>query len=425
MSGLAIIGIFFLFMALGIPIAITLGASSVVYMLIFVDIPPLAVVQQMMSGVDKFMLMAIPFFIIAGGLMEQGGISERIITFSKSMVASRTGGLAAVTTVASMIFAAMTGAGAATVAAIGGIMIPAMREEGYDADFACALQATGGIFGPLIPPSILMVLYGVSAGVSVADMLLGGVVPGLMMGGLVIMTAIWLCRKKGYRGQGRFSVALLLKTGAQAFWAVLSPVIILGGIYTGMFTPTEAAAVACLYSLVIGLFVYRELKLARVLRVLASSTVVAGGILLIVGATQAFGWVLTREQIPQQIAVFFQSLTTDPSIFLLCTGAFLLVAGCFLDPVPAVMLFVPILCPAAQQYGISLLHFGVVMVVALVIGLVTPPVGINIFVASSIGKRPVHSIIPHLPPFILTLIVGLLIVIFFPQLSTFLPNMAK
>ncbi len=425
MTGLVIIGFFLVLMAIGIPIAISLGTASILYVLIFVDIPALVVIQQMINGVDKFMLMAIPFFIIAGGLMEHGGISARIIKFSKELAGPLTGGVAVVTVIASMIFAAMTGAGVATVAAIGSIMIPAMIKEGYDPDFACALQATGGIFGPLIPPSILMVLYGATAGVSVADMLMGGVLPGLMMGFLVMATAVIVCKRRGYKGQGTWNIKQLVRSFIEAFWALLSPVVILGGIYTGIFTPTEAAAVACLYSLFVGVFIYRELKLQKILRVLATSAIMAGGILMIAGTTQAFGWVLTREQIPQQIAVFCQSLISSPDMFMVFTALLLVVAGCFIDPVPAVMLFVPILCPAAQQYGISLLHFGVVMVCSLVIGLITPPVGINLFVASSIGNRPVHTIIRHIPVFVITLIVGLILVIYVPQISTFLPDLAK
>ncbi len=424
-SGLLIIGVFFILMSIGVPIALSLGLASVFYIAVLTDIPATVVVQQMYSGVDKFMLMAIPFFIIAGGLMEHGGISRRIIDFSKSVVGSATGGLAMVTVVASVIFAAMTGAGAATTAAIGSIMIPAMKDEGYDPDFACALQATGGIFGPLIPPSILMVLYGVSANVSVADMLMGGVVPGLMMCGLVLVSALYICRKNGYRGQGTFHLPTVLKSFGSAFWAILSPLVILGGIYFGIFTPTEAAAIACLYSLLVGIYIYKELSGIWILRVLARSAVMSGGILVIVGATQAFGWVLTREQIPQKIAMAFQALTANPDLFLLCIALFLVVAGCFLDPVPAVMLFVPILAPAAKAYGISLLHFGVVMVTALVIGLITPPVGINLFVASSVGDRPVHTIIRYLPIFVITLLIGLLFVVFVPSLSTWLPAFSK
>lgn len=257
MAGGLIIICFFVLIFLGIPIAFALCLAALFYMVMFVDISPIIIAQQMLSGVDKFTLMAIPFFVVAGSLMEIGGISKRIVQFAKSIVGSLSGGLSIVTIVASMIFAAMTGAGAATTAAVGGFMLPAMKEEGYDEDFSTALQASAGIFGPLIPPSILMVLYGVTASVSVGSMLLAGLVPGLLMGLLMIVVTVFICKKKGYKGTGKFSIKNVLRTFKDAFWAILTPVIILGGIYSGLFTPTESAAIACFYSLIVGLFVYK------------------------------------------------------------------------------------------------------------------------------------------------------------------------
>lgn len=262
------------------------------------DVPMIIIGQQMLKGVDSFTLMAIPFFVIAGGLMESGGISKRIVNFARTVVGHLPGGLAIVTVVASMIFAAMTGAGAATTAAVGGIMIPSMQEEGYDGGYASAVQAVGGIFGPLIPPSILMVLYGVASGESVGDMLLAGLVPGLFLGVIVIGVVVWQCIKKGYKGVGHFSLKRAAKSFLDAIWAILAPAIILGGIYSGLFTPTEASAVACFYCLIIGLFVYRELNFKSLGKVVFKSVKTAAGIMLIVAATQAFGWVLTRAGIP-------------------------------------------------------------------------------------------------------------------------------
>lgn len=357
--------------------------------------------------------------------MEQGGISRRIVDFSKAVVAPLPGGLAIVVVVASVIFAAMTGAGAATTAAVGSIMIPAMVRDGYDPDYACALQASAGIFGPLIPPSILMVLYGVTAGVSVGDMLLSGAIPGLLMACAVILIVMFFALKDGHKSTARFDLKSVFVSFVNAFWAILTPIVILGGIYTGVFTPTEAAAVGAFYSLVVGLFVYRELKWDKLLPLMAKSFVLAGGILLIVGATQSFGWVLTKEGIPQAVATWFNSVTDSSLVFLFSVCAMLLVAGCFIDAVPALMIFAPILCPAAKEFGISLMHFGVVMVVTLCIGLVTPPVGLNLFVASTVGGRPVHKIIPHVPPFICVMFVGLAILVLFPQVSTYLPELMR
>ena len=422
MNGVIIIGLFFTLMMLGIPVAISLGLAALIYVTALTSIDPIIVAQQLIAGADKFTLLAIPFFVMAGGFMEQGGISKRIVHFAKSLFSPLPGGLALVVIGASMIFASMTGAGAATAAAIGSIMLPAMRREKYDEDFSCALQATAGIFGPLIPPSILMVLYGVATNTSAGDMLLGGVLPGLSLGVLVAVAAVYICMKNGYRGEGKLSLREILSAFSYAFFALLTPVIILGGIYSGIFTATEAAAVAALYSLIAGGLIYRELTIAKILNIGYRCLKLSCGILFIVAATQAFGWVLTREQVPQMLAQFFGSLSSDPTVFMFAVCVLLLIAGCFIDAVPAVMIFAPILAPSAQQYGINMVHFGVVMVVALCIGLITPPVGMNLFVVSSLTKRPVHAIVKKLVPFLIAVIIGLVFVVLIPQLSLFLPE---
>ncbi|MDR1533713.1 MAG: TRAP transporter large permease subunit [Planctomycetota bacterium] len=422
MTGVFIIGLFAVLMAVGVPVAGALGLSALIYMAVMTSIDPILVVQQMINGSDKFTLLAIPFFIMAGGFMERGGISSRIVQFAKSVFSPLPGGLALVVIGSSMIFASMTGAGAATAAAIGSIMLPAMRREKYDDDFGCALQASAGIFGPLIPPSILMVLYGVATNTSVGDMLLSGVFPGLFLGVVMAGVTISLCLKNGYRGEGRLSFREIASSFVHAFFALLTPVIILGGIYTGIFTATEAAAVAALYSLIAGGLIYRELTWAKILDIAFKSCKLAAGILFIVAATQAFGWVLTRERIPQLVGEFFSNISSNPVIFLFAVSILLLIAGCFLDPVPAIMIFTPILAPPAMKYGINPIHFGVVMVVALCIGLITPPVGMNLFVVSSLSKRPIHAIVPKLWPFIISMIAGLVAVILFPGLSLWLPE---
>jgi C4-dicarboxylate transporter DctM subunit len=425
MAGISIIVAFFLLMFLGIPIAYSLGLSALFYMLVFVDVPSIIIVQQIISGVDKFTLLAIPFFVIAGSLMEYGGISRRIVQLSRSVVGTLPGGRGIVTVVSSMIFAAMTGAGAATTAAVGSIMIPAMRDQGYDENFACSLQASAGIMGPLIPPSILMVLYGVTAGVSVGDMLLAGLVPGILVAVLLIVIVVFISMRKNYKGDGKFSLTDIAKSFIDSIWAIMAPVIILGGIYSGVFTPTEAAGITCFYSLIVGLFIYREIRLEDVGRVMFKSFKLAAGIMLIVGATQAFGWVLAKERIPHLVATWFTTLISTPEVFLIAVCVMLLIAGCFIDAVPALLVLSPILVPAAMKFGINPIHFGVIMVFTLCIGLVTPPVGINIFVASSVSGVPVHRIIPKLFPFIAVLIFGMFCVVLFPQLSLFLVNLNK
>ena len=416
---------FFVLLFLGIPIAYALCLSALAYMVLFSNVPLIIIGQQMLKGVDSFTLMAIPFFVIAGCLMQSGGISKRFVDFAKKLVGWMPGGLAVVDIVASMIFAAMTGAGAATTAAVGGIMIPSMEEDGYDPGFASAIQTMGGIFGPIIPPSVLMVLYAVASGESVGDMLLAGLLPGLFLGVVLIVVVVMLCMRKGYKGSGQFSGRAALKAFADAFFALLAPVIILGGIYSGFMTPTEASAVCCFYCLLVGLFVYREIKITQVCKIVYDGVKSAAGIMLIVAATQVFGWVITRAGIPQTVAKMFTSSISSSVVFLFAVCLVLLVAGCFIDAVPALLIFAPIFCPTAEAYGIDMVHFGVVMVIVLCIGLATPPVGINLYVASSVGGQPVHKIIPHLPIPLLAITLGTIIVVLVPQITTLLPALVN
>ncbi|MDC7230651.1 MAG: TRAP transporter large permease [Sphaerochaetaceae bacterium] len=422
MQAEVIIFLFFVFMFLGIPVVVSLGVTSVIYLLT-IGISPIVVVQQMLNSMDKFTLLAIPFFIMAGGIMQEGGISKRIVMFSKKLMGPLPGGLALVVVGASMMFASMTGAGAATCAAIGSIMLPEMKKDGYDENFSAALQSSAGIFGPIIPPSILMVIYAIATDTSVGDMLLAGVIPGIVLGLIMMVITFRICVKRGYKGEGHFSFKELVKSFIDAFWALLTPIIILGGIYTGFFTPTETAAVATLYSILVGMFIYKSLTFKKTLSILYGSMKLAAGILLIVAVTQAFGWILTREQIPQLVAAFFSGVSQNPIVFLFLVFFMLLITGMFIDAVPACSIFAPIITPAAIMLGIDTVHFGIVMVVSLCIGLITPPVGMNLFVVSSISNIPVHKITRDLGPFLIASFIGIVVIILFPQLSTFLPRL--
>jgi C4-dicarboxylate transporter DctM subunit len=416
---------FLAFIFIGVPIAYSLGLSSLIYIFFFTEVPIIIVAQQILKGVDSFTLMAIPFFVISGALMEKGGISERIVDFVKSLVGKIPGGQAVVTVTSSMIFASMTGAGAATTAAVGGIMIPSMIDEGYDPGYASAVQAVGGVFGPIIPPSILMVLYAIAAGTSVGDMLLSGIIPGIFLGCIMIVIVIIQCKKKGYGGSQPFDIKKVLSSFKFAIWALLVPVIILGGIYSGFVTPTEASAVASFYCLIIGLFVYKGLKFKTLAKTVFSGLKTACGIMAIVGASQIFGWVLTREGIPQMIATWSVNNIHNQTMFMLDVCLILFFTGMFIDAVPSMLIMAPLLCPAVEMYGIDMVHFGVVMVIMICIGLATPPVGLNLFVASSVGGVPVHKIIPHLMALIVALVVGAIILVFLPQLSVWLPYLLK
>lgn len=408
---------FFALLGFGAPVAVSLIVSALTYILLMTDIPPVIVAQQALAGTDSFTLMAVPYFIVAGSLMQAAGISKRIVELAHSLVGWMPGGLAVVTIIASMFFAALTGAGAATTAAVGGMMIPAMVKDGYSRGYASALQASAGVFGPIIPPSILMILYAVTAEVSVGDMLIAGILPGITLGILMIVYVMIDAKRRGFGSHETFNLRKVGVSLRKSFWALLAPLVILGGIYTGIVTPTEAAAVGCFYSLIVGLFVYREIAPKQLLRILFESFKVAAGIMLIVGGTQAFGWVLTREGLPQAAALFFAEHITSPALFLLIAVTMFLIAGCFIDAVPNVLIFAPILVPVANAYGINPVHFGIVMVVSFCAGLVTPPVGVNLFVASEVGNSSLRSIIPHVWGFFLVIVVGVLILAFIPWLS--------
>ncbi len=416
---------FFILLFAGAPIAFSLGGSAFLYIIFIAHQSPVVVLQQMLSGVNSFTLLAVPLFMMAGSLMEHGGISKRLVNFAMALVGHFTGGLAMVVIISSVFFAAMSGSAVATTAAIGAIMIPAMYERGYDKDFACALQATGGIFGPLIPPSIAMVLYAVTANQSVSTMLIAGIGPGIFMASLVIVYIIFVCRKRGFTGQGEFSVKNVVKAFVDAIWAILSPLIILGGIYTGVFTPTESAAIACAYSIFVGLFIYRELTLKKLLQCLAGAMKSTGNVMLIVAGASAFSWVLTRERMAASLARAMLNISDSPYWFIACTVIILLIAGCFIDAAPAVMILTPIFVPIAAQYGISLIHMGGYMICATSIGNITPPMGLNLFMASQVGGRPIHQVIKEIFPFIIVTVIALIIVAMVPQISTFLPGLMR
>ena len=428
MDLVVLVGAFFLLLFLGIPIAFALCLSALAYLVLYSQVPLIIIAQQMLKGVDSFTLMAIPFFVIAGCLMQNGGISRRIVDFAKKLVGWLPGGMAVVDIVASMIFAAMTGAGAATTAAVGGIMIPSMEEEGYDPGFASAIQAMGGIFGPIIPPSILMVLYAVASGESVGDMLMAGLLPGLLLGLVLIVVVVLLCVKKGYTGKSRFNAGEALRSFGRAFFALLAPLIILGGIYGGIFTPTEAAAVSVVYGLIVGLFIYREVKIKDLYDLLVDSGKTTGGIMLIIGAAALFSYICTVYGISKAAQTLLLTVAGNKYVFLIIVNVIFLIAGCFVDANSAMYIFIPIMYPVAQQLGIDLVHFGVIATVNLAIGQVTPPVGVNLFVAIGVSDKlqnikdktrvTIETMSKAVWPMIIACIVALLLVTYIPFFST-------
>ena len=414
---------FLLILATGASIGVALGLSSAIVLYGVLNMPLVVVVQRMFTSIDSFSFMAVPFFMLAGAFMSEGGVTKRIVDFSMSMVGALAGGLALVVAVSGMFFAALSGSSAATTAAIGASMIDEMERRGYPRSFASAVVASGGTVGIVIPPSITMVVYGSIANTSIADLFMAGFVPGILMGISMCVVSWLISKKNGYMGEGRFSIMGLLRSFRECFWALMMPVIILGGIYTGLFTPTEAAAVAAVYGALVGLFIYRELKFSDLPRTLLSAAYNTTMIMFVVGAANLFGWILTNAQVPHMLAQVFAELTTNPLVFMMLVNVLLLFIGTLINASAAVVILTPILLPVAVGMGIDPMFFGVIMVINLAIGCITPPVGLDLFVVSSIAGVSIDKVTVKVMPYLLILLADLVIFTWVPSIITFLPNM--
>jgi len=414
---------FLVFSVIGLPIAVVLGLSALTGLLFGADIPLTVIAQRMFTASSSFPLMAIPFFMIAGALMEGGGISRRLINLANTMMGATTGGLALVAILTCMFFAAISGSGPATVAAIGSIMIPAMVRAGYGVAFSSAIMAAAGSIGIIIPPSIPMVTYGVVGGVSIGAMFLGGFVPGIIYGGALMVVAYVISKQRGYKGTGVFSFKALVIATKDALWALLMPIIILGGIYGGIFTPTEAACVAVFYGLIVGLFIYRELNIADLSKLLVNSAVSTSIVMLIISTASVFGWILAAEQIPDRVAQAFIDFSTNPTVILLLINVLLLIAGCFMETNAIIIILAPIFLPLVSQMGVDPIHFGVIMIVNTAIGQVTPPLGVNLFVACGVSKITLESISKAVIPLIFAMIIALMVITYVPISVMFLPDL--
>lgn len=414
---------FFLILATGASIGVGLGLSSAIVLYAFLDMPLVVIVQRMFTSVDSFSFMAVPFFMLAGAFMADGGVTKRIVDFSMALVGALAGGLALVVAVAGMFFAALSGSSAATTAAIGASMINEMEKRGYPRSFAAAVVASGGTVGIVIPPSITMVVYGAIANTSIADLFMAGFAPGILMGATMCGVSWVISKRNGYCGEGTFSLARIGKSFLECFWALMMPVIILGGIYSGIFTPTEAAAVAAVYGAFVGFFIYKELKLKDLPKTLLSAAYNTTMIMFVVGAANLFGWILTNAQVPHMLATTFATLTDSPLVFLMLVNVLLLFIGTLINASAAVVILTPILLPVALGLGIDPVFFGVLMVVNLAIGCITPPVGLDLFVVSSITGVSIDKVTVKVMPYLLMLLVDLLILTYFPGIITFVPNM--
>ena len=408
--------------ALTISVAVSIGLASMLGIQIG-NANMLISVKEMFNAMNKFPLAAIPFFILAGNIMETGGISRRLVEFAKSIVGGVQGGLPMTCVLTCMIFAAVSGSSVATTFAIGAILIPALIKHGYPTPFAAALQATSAELGVIIPPSIPMILYGVSAEVSIGEMFIAGFGPGIFIGVALMLFVHIYCRFKGWGkndGDGRLSFG---KATWQAGWALMMPVIILGGIYGGIFTPTEASAVSVFYALIVGVLIYREISFKSLYPILRKSVISSAVIMFIIANAGLFAFLITRAGVPDAIGVFLKETLKSPAYFLLGVNAALFIIGMFIETSAAIIVLAPILAPVAVHFGIDPIHFGLVMVVNLALGMITPPFGVNLFAACTLAKISLDRIIPYLLPFVLVILGCLMVVTYVPELSLFLRDL--
>ncbi len=422
-AALVLFGTLIICFIVQVPIVFSLLISSLATLALTTSIPLEVAAQRLFTATDSFAFMAIPFFILAGNLMSSGGISKRLINFANTLFGHYAGGLGIVSVVACMFFAAISGSGAATTAAIGGIMIPAMVEKKYDLGFSAALNASAGGIGVIIPPSIPFVTYAVLTGASVSKLFLAGIMPGILMGISLIVALKIISGKRGYKESVVYTWNDRWVAFKDAILALIMPVIVLGGIYSGKFTATESSVVAVVYGLVVGVFVYKDLNKENLVQIFRDSAVSTASILILIATASLFGWILTSNRIPDVIAQGFLTLSSNKYVLLFLINILLFILGTFMDTVAALIIVVPILFPIAQSIGVDPIHFGMIVCTNLSVGQITPPFGVNLFVASGVAKVKMEVIIKELLPFFLALVIAVFMVTYIPQISLFLVNM--
>ena len=412
---LVLAGLFVLFLLMGLPIAVVIGAAAM-SALNLGGVPLMVVPQQMFSGINSFALVAVPMFVLAGDIMAQGEISKRLVAFADSMFGFIKGGLSVVSVLAGMFFAAISGSGAATTAAVGASLVPELKRKGYDAASAASLIAASGTIGVVIPPSVPIIIYAVIAQESVKELFLSGFIPGIAMGVGLIAVALVQGHRRAYPRGTALSPAIIMRTLVSASWGLMAPLIILGGIFSGIFTPSEAAVVAVNYAVFVSFFIYRDLTLSGLYRIVLRAGVTTAVIMFVIAASSVLSWALASWQVPGAIASFALSLSGNIYVLLILIMALILITGVFLETASALIILTPMLLPLAAQLGIDTVHFGIIIVVGLAIGMVTPPVAINLFVASTTANVPIEKIARAVLPYLLVLIVVYLLIAFVPLL---------
>lgn len=413
-------------LATGTPIAVAMVGTVMLALLFFTEVPMLVIIQQMFNSADSFTLMAIPFFVLSGNIMTAGGISRRLIRVATAMFGGMSGGLAIAATAACAFFAAISGSSPATVAAIGAIMIPALQRAKYDDTYSVGVITSAGSLGIMIPPSIPMVVYALATGEPIGKLFMAGVVPGLMTAAVFAVMCYVAAKRGGFGladGESRADFTELLASLKEGFWGLMMPLIVLGGIYSGVFTPTEAAAVAVVYSAIVGSFIYRDIKFRDYIDILTSSASVSAMIMFIIISASAFSWYLTSQGIPQEVAEWIISVAPEPWMFLVAVNVLLLIVGCFMEPNSAILVLAPLFYPIVMKLNIDPIHFGIIMIFNLELGLLTPPLGLNLFVASGMTKYPLSRVTKAIIPFLIAMFILLAVYTYIPILSTWLPDL--
>lgn len=424
-ASVALIVVLLVALLLGMPIIWSLALASVVSIALNPDLQFVIIAQRLFAGADSFALLAVPAFMLAGDIMSKGGLSRRLVDFANALFGWISGGLSIVALISCTFFAAISGSSVATTAAIGGILHPEMVKKGYPEDYSAAVQAVGGTLGIVIPPSIVFVIYGNVTGASISGLLMAGIIPGILTGVLLCVYAWYTAKKNNFPKEDKFDKKIALKATKKAIWALFMPVIILGGIYAGIFTPTESAVVAVFYGLIVCLFVYKELDAKNLWGIIKGTAVSTANIMMLVVTAQVFGYLITYYNIPSAVAGWFMSFCSSRFLFLLLTIILLIIAGMFMDNGSIILILGPILAPLAAMYGIDPIHYGLLVVFVLALGQVTPPFGTCMFVACGISNRPVSGVAKALMPFIGVEILCALLFAYVPAISTFLPNLLK